>query len=147
MTIGVGSVTVFDDPLQRIRAGQIAQVPILLGSLEDDGKVFAYFEQKNLSATIALLIGSSGVQGDLSPSVVRELYPGLNDSQVIADMWRDVKFRWCVPYSVCVETNTKSNKYVLKSPAKLWSDAFVLSGIKDVHRYTYGKPCDTCFPL
>jgi hypothetical protein len=25
-----------------------------------------------------------------------------------------------------------------KSPAKLWSDAFVSSGIRSVYRYTYG---------
>ena len=33
----IDSVTSFDDPLQRIRTGQIARVPILLGSREDDG--------------------------------------------------------------------------------------------------------------
>src|SRR5258707_2290152 len=27
-----------------------------------------------------------------------------------------------------------------KSPTKLWSDAFVSSGIKNVYRYTYGTP-------
>ena len=38
----IGSITAFDDPLQRIRTGQIARVPILLGSMEDDGSVDVY---------------------------------------------------------------------------------------------------------
>ncbi|KAI0251022.1 Alpha/Beta hydrolase protein [Lactifluus subvellereus] len=109
----VDNVTMFDDPLQRIRTGQIARVPILLGSMEDDGTVFALAPQ-NLSATIALLGPSADA---LSPTIVRGLYPGLSDPQVIAAMWRDVPFR---------------------CPAKLWSDAFVSSGIKSVYRYTYG---------
>ena len=103
--IGVDSVTMFDDPLHRIRTGQIARVPILLGNLEDDGTMFAYLEQKNLSATIAQLIGSSGDQSDLSPTVVRGLYPGSNDPRVIADAWRDVQFRWCVPCLAWIEKN------------------------------------------
>ena len=28
--------------------------------------------------------------------------------------------------------------FLLNSPAKLWSDAFVSSGIRSVYRYTYG---------
>ena len=94
--IGVGSVTMFDDPLQRIRTGQIARVPILLGNVEDDGTVFALVAQQNLSATIALLTGPSGDL--LSPTVVRGLYPELSDPQVIAAMWRDIRFRWCVTW-------------------------------------------------
>jgi len=93
----------------------IARVPILLGNVEDDGTVFELVAQQNLSATIALLTGPSGVL--LSPTVVRGLYPGLSDPQVIAAVWRDIIFH---------------------CPAKLWSDAFVLSGIKSVYRYTYG---------
>ena len=44
----IGSVTFLDDPLQRIRTGQIARVPILLGSMEDDGTLFAYYVSGNL---------------------------------------------------------------------------------------------------
>ena len=124
----------FDDPLQRIRTGQIARVPILLGNMEDDGTVFAYISQGNLSTTIALLLAPSG--GHLSTTVVRELYPGLSDPQIIDAVWRDIKFRWCVPYLAWVEKITNLTNMCQTSPATLWSDAFVLSGIKSVHRYT-----------
>ena len=93
--IEVDSVTMFDDPLQRIRTGQIARVPILLGNVENDGTVFALIAQQNLSSTIALFTGPSGA-ALLSPNVVRGLYPGLSDPQVIAAMWRDMLFGWCV---------------------------------------------------
>ena len=85
----------FDDPLQRIRTGQIARVPILLGNVENDGIVYASIAQQNLSSTIALLTGPSG-SALLSPNVVQGLYPGLSDPQVIAATWRDLLFRWCV---------------------------------------------------
>jgi carboxylesterase type B len=104
VTIEFDSVTMFDNPLQRIRTGQIARVPILLGNLEDDGTVFALAAQ-NLSATIALLTGPSGA-APLSPNVVRGLYPGLSDPQVIAAMWRDIGFRWCVIYLAWVKRIT-----------------------------------------
>ena len=106
MRIGVGtSVTVPDDPLQRIRTGQIARVPLLLGSMEDDGTVFALVAPLNLSTTIAFLTGPTGA-ASLSPTTVRGLYPGLNDSQINAAMWGDIRFRWCVTYLAWVERIT-----------------------------------------
>jgi carboxylesterase type B len=93
----IGSVTYFDDPLQRIRTGQIAHVPILLGNMEDDGSVFTY-NTSDLSANLASQFGSLG--GSLTPDAVRALYPGLNDSQVIAGTYRDFLFRWCVHFLV-----------------------------------------------
>jgi len=91
-------VTLFDDPLQRIRQGQFAQVPILLGSMEDDGALIALGLPNNLSATISEEFGP--YEGLISPDLVRALYPGLNDSQVIAAGARDVAFRWCVLPSI-----------------------------------------------
>jgi len=114
-TPSVDNVTILYDPLQRIRQGQIAQVPILLGSMEDDGAIIALGLPNNISATISEVFGPFEVL--LSPDLVRALYPGLNDSQVIAAGTRDYAFR---------------------CPVKLWSDAFVSSGIKNVYRYTYG---------
>ena len=90
-------MTIFDDPLQRIRTGQIAQVPILLGSLEDDGTVFALAmlgASQNISTYITQLVGPDG--SVVSPTVARGLYPGLSDSQVLAAVGRDILFRWCV---------------------------------------------------
>ncbi|KAH9971638.1 Alpha/Beta hydrolase protein [Russula compacta] len=108
----VDNATGFDDPLERIRTGQSAQVPILLGSMQDDGIVFALPEPQNLSVFVAEQFGSS-----VTPDVVRGLYPGLNDSEVISAVERDTLFR---------------------CPSKLWADAFVSIGVKNVYRYTYG---------
>ena len=54
----IDSVTSFDDPLQRIRTGQIARVPILLGSMEDDGTVLTYNTSESLSTFLVDLFGS-----------------------------------------------------------------------------------------
>jgi hypothetical protein len=88
----IGSVTIFDDPLQRIRLGQIARVPILLGSLESDGAVDALVAPGNLSAFLAEEFGPLDVL--FSPALVQALYPGLNDTQVIAAAVRDILVRW-----------------------------------------------------
>ena len=91
LRLSSASATGFDDPLERIRTGQSAQVPILLGSMQDDGIVFALPEPQNLSVFVAETFGSS-----VTPDVVRGLYPGLNDSEVISAVERDTLFRWCV---------------------------------------------------
>ncbi|KAN0126023.1 carboxylic ester hydrolase [Russula decolorans] len=114
-TPGVDNVTFFDDPLQRIRTGQFAHVPILLGNMEDDGTVLTYNTSESLSTFLADQFGS--LAGSVPPDKVRALYPGLSDPQVIADTERDIVFR---------------------CPTKLWSDAFVSSGVWSVYRYTYG---------
>jgi carboxylesterase type B len=88
-------VTFFDDPLQRIRLGQIAQVPILLGSMEDDGSIFVLNAPNNLSTFLAEQLGSGPLESLITPALVRALYPGLSDSQVIAAVVRDITFRWC----------------------------------------------------
>jgi carboxylesterase type B len=90
----IGSITAFDDPLQRIRTGQTARVPILLGSMEDDGSVFTY----NLSNISTYLERFGSLASSVTPDEVRALYPGLTDTQVIADAERDIVFRWYVPF-------------------------------------------------
>ena len=91
------SVTFFDDPLQRIRLGQIAQVPILLGTTEDDGSIFVLNTPNNLSTFLAAQFGPGPLESLITPALVRALYPGLSDPQVIAAVARDIIFRWCVP--------------------------------------------------
>jgi hypothetical protein len=90
-------VTFFDDPLQRIRTGQIARVPILLGSLEGDGTVFALptlGASQNLSIFLTQLLGP--LQDLPLPTVVQPFYPGLNNTQLLAAVARDIIFRWYV---------------------------------------------------
>ena len=128
-------MTAFADPLQRIRTGQIAQVPIITGTMEDDGTVFVYNRNESLSTYLAGLLGS---RADLYPRLVRALYPGLNDSQVIAAVERDLMFRWCVHFLYNMRDDDNLPTCDQKSPAKLWSEAFVRSGIKSVYRYSYG---------
>jgi hypothetical protein len=91
----IGSVTVFDDPLERIRTGQFARVPILLGNMQDDGTAFAYNTSERLSKYLAHRFA-----GSVTLDEVRALYPGLSDRQVIAGIVRDMRFRWCVHFLV-----------------------------------------------
>jgi hypothetical protein len=86
-------VTIFDDPLQRIRTGQIAKVPILLGSLQDDGIILALSTFPNVSVFLAGQFGPLGVS--FLPALPQVLYPGLNDTQLLAAVVRDVSFHWC----------------------------------------------------
>ena len=90
----IGSLTAYDDPLQRIRTGEFARVHILLGNAQDDGTVFTYNTSDSLCTYLANKFGS---YADLvPPALVRALYPGLSDPQVIAAVERDTQFRWCV---------------------------------------------------
>jgi carboxylesterase 2 len=91
-------VTVFDDPLQRIRTGLTARKPILIGSMEDDGTL-STIGISNLTAFLQATLGPAA--SAISPNLVRSLYPGLNDSQVIADVFRDLGFRWFVVCFSC----------------------------------------------
>ena len=87
-------MTFYDDPLERIRTGQIARVPILLGNMEDDGTVFTYNTNESISTFLEGLFGSLATS--IPTDKVRGLYPGLSDPQVIASAERDIVFRWCV---------------------------------------------------
>ncbi|KAJ6481068.1 Carboxylesterase [Mycena sanguinolenta] len=108
----VDNITVFTNPLERLRAGASAKVPIMLGNMENDGSVFTV-GMTNLTAFLEGEI--PGVP--ISPDFVRSLYPGENDTEVIADALRDVQFR---------------------CPDELWSAAVTGSGVGSVFRYTYG---------
>jgi hypothetical protein len=86
----MSSLTVFDDPLERIRTGLTARKPIIIGSTENDGTFFA-LGQTNLT----IFLNGEGL-GAIPADVVRSLYPGMSDSDVIADAIRDLAFRWYV---------------------------------------------------
>jgi hypothetical protein len=90
-------VTVVEDPLQRIRLGQIPQVPTL-GNTEDDGSVFVLGAPKdtNLSTFLAWQIGPGPLSSIISPDLVQALYPGSSDPEVMAALSRDITFLWCV---------------------------------------------------
>ncbi|KAJ7304537.1 Carboxylesterase, partial [Mycena albidolilacea] len=108
----VDNVTAFTNPLERLRAGASAQVPIMLGNMENDASVFAL----GMTNLAAFLEGEApGVP--ISPDLVRSLYPGQNDTEVISDALRDLGFR---------------------CPDELWSDAVTAAGVSSVFRYTYG---------
>ncbi|KAJ7217297.1 Alpha/Beta hydrolase protein [Mycena pura] len=85
----VDNVTVFTNPLERIRSGATAGVPIILGNMENDGSVFVV-GMTNLTALIEADFPGTGATADL----VRSLYPGHNDTLIIASVPRDVSFRW-----------------------------------------------------
>ncbi|KAJ7139650.1 Alpha/Beta hydrolase protein [Mycena epipterygia] len=107
----VDDITVFSDPLERIRTGLTARVPFIIGNMQNDGSVFAV-GLTNLSAFLLATF-----DGLVLPAEVRPLYPGLNDSLIISEIIKDAEF-------LC--------------PAQLWSAATVGAGIRSVYRYTYG---------
>jgi carboxylesterase 2 len=89
--LSLSSVTVFADPLERLRRRATANVPIIIGNMENDGTAFT----EGLTNLTAFLVGR-GPDAPISPALVRSLYPGENDSVVIADAFRDRGFRWYV---------------------------------------------------
>jgi len=110
------SVTFISDSLQAIRTGQIPQIPVLLGGVEDEGTIFAPL-YPNVTFFLGATFGRLSVFRPPNVTEVNSFYPGLNDTQILDAVVRDVLFR---------------------CPTKLWSEALVTSGIKDVYRYTYG---------
>lgn len=86
------SITTFDDNLLRILVGNAARVPLLVGNTQNDGTLFAVGED-DLTAfleTFGLTAGVSNITAD----VVRLIYPGQDDADVIADALRDITFLW-----------------------------------------------------
>lgn len=82
----------FDDNIQRILVGNAARVPLLIGNTQNDGTLFTVGDN-NLTAfldTFGLTAGDS----DITADVLRSLYPGQNDTNVIADAERDSTFLW-----------------------------------------------------
>ncbi|KAF7324610.1 Carboxylic ester hydrolase [Mycena kentingensis (nom. inval.)] len=107
----VDNVTVVTDPLLRLRNRQTANVPFLIGNMQDDGTLFT-IGQTNLAAYLQTTFG-----GVVTAAQVRPLYPGLNDTQIIWAVARDFTF-------LC--------------PSHLWASAAVGAGISNVFRYSYG---------
>ena len=64
--------------------------------MQDDGSVFVYDLPITISEFLEEHFGALG--SSVSPDTVRALYPGLNDSQVLAAVERDITFRWCVRF-------------------------------------------------
>ncbi|KAE9394532.1 alpha/beta-hydrolase [Gymnopus androsaceus JB14] len=83
----IDNVTAFDDNLDRILLDNTARVPQLVGNTQNDGTLFTV-GQSNLTE----FLDSNGFGGIVSPDTVRSLYPGQNDTNVIADAYRDVVF-------------------------------------------------------
>jgi len=83
--------------------------------MQNDGTLFTVGDT-NLTAFLEAS-GFTGIDANITAAVVRSLYPGQNDTDVIADTFRDVVF-------LC--------------PTSLWTAAFVESGISSVFRYEYG---------
>ncbi|KAF7357270.1 Carboxylic ester hydrolase [Mycena sanguinolenta] len=111
-TLLVDNVTAFSDPLLRIRNGQTANVPFIIGNAQNDGSLFA-LNQNNLTTFLGETFGNL-----LTAAEVRASYPSnLSDNEVISEVIKDFTF-------LC--------------PAELWSAAAVGVGTADVYRYTYG---------
>lgn len=67
-------------------------MPLLTGNMQNDGTLFAAGE----TSLTAFLQSSSflKVEANITSDVLRSLYPGQNDSVVLADIFRDVTFLW-----------------------------------------------------
>ncbi|KAJ6603196.1 Carboxylesterase family-domain-containing protein [Mycena vulgaris] len=110
----VDNITAFANPIERLRAGNSARVPIVLGTTENDGTVFT-LGVTNLTSFLGAEIPIPGIT--IPPDLVRSLYTGQNDSIVIADTFRDLAFR---------------------CPDELWGAAVTSAG-ESVFRYSYGR--------
>jgi hypothetical protein len=66
-------------------------VALLTGSTQNDGTLFTIGEN-NLTNFLSTF--QNRVPGGVSPDFVRSLYPGMNDTDVIEDAFRDVFFLW-----------------------------------------------------
>ena len=85
------SVTVFTDPIQRIKEKKTARVPILTGANQDDGTLFTV-GVTSLADFLTETFGSL-----VSVDQVRAAYPSLNDTEIIPTVARDFEFLWCAP--------------------------------------------------
>jgi len=91
------SSTYFPRPFSRVHANITARVPMLIGVLEDDGSFFTITET-NITT---FLRSSLSISGELvanwqedEEDMVRSLYPGLSDAEVMSKAFRDVAFTW-----------------------------------------------------
>jgi hypothetical protein len=111
-----GSVTLFSDPLQRIRNGQTSKVPFVIGHTENDGSLSLLFStltcslicsahrslfalnQDNLTTYLSNTFGTL-----VTADQVRALYAsGLSDNAVIAEVVKDFLFLWLVSKFIIV---------------------------------------------
>ena len=88
------SVTFISDSLQAIRTGQIPRVPVLLGGVEDEGTIFAPVYQ-NVSLFLGAMFGRLSFYRPPNVTELNSFYPGLNETQLLDAVIRDVLFRWC----------------------------------------------------
>lgn len=86
---GAISITVFTNPLERIRANKTARVPFIIGNMQDDGSLFTLGDND-----LAAFLDSEFPGIPIPPDFVRSLYPGLNDTLVISASLRDLVFLW-----------------------------------------------------
>jgi hypothetical protein len=121
------SITVFSDPIQRIREKKTARVPILHGTTQDDGNLFTF--ERNLTTFLETF------PIEVDAQQIRAVYPGLNDSQLPPFVFRDFVFLWFVAAIAC---RWGVIKLLFESPAQLTTTAYVESGISNVFRYVYG---------
>jgi carboxylesterase type B len=89
------SVTFFDNSIARIQNKQIARVPILIGSMQDDGSLFTIGE-----TNVTDFLNKYFPTAQLTPDLVRALYPGLNDAELLSAIFRDHLFLWWEPLFV-----------------------------------------------
>ncbi|KAL0058513.1 hypothetical protein AAF712_014807 [Marasmius tenuissimus] len=113
------NVTVFGYPIERIGTNQSARVPLMLGNTKDEEGLLYQLETgaKTLGDILQSLFGSAAPDEGL----VRGVYPGLNDTEMIPVIANDVMYQ---------------------CPANLWANATVASGMTDVYRYIYGPESD-----
>ena len=83
------SITVFPNPVQRIIDHKVARVPILQGSMQDDGSMFT-LGQTDVGAFLNATFGP----GVIPPANIAPLYPGLRGFQEISQIFRDFVFQW-----------------------------------------------------
>ncbi|KAF7306522.1 Carboxylic ester hydrolase [Mycena indigotica] len=124
----VDNVVTFSDPLQRIRTGKTANVPVLLGHMQDDGTLFT-INQTNLDTYIEANYGTT-----ITADQVRKLYPGLTDAQIIPATYRDRVFLW----QVSSWRRHESTANLTISSPHLWGAALATAGVSNVYRYSYG---------
>ncbi|KAJ7262017.1 acetylcholinesterase/Butyrylcholinesterase [Mycena rebaudengoi] len=106
----VDLITAFPFTLERIHSKLSTRVPLIIGEMEDDGSLIAA-----AVTSIEILLAITGVHA--TADEVRAQYPGLNDTRVISEAFRDIAAR---------------------CPSRMLSDATVQAGTSSVFRYSYG---------
>ncbi|KIJ33057.1 hypothetical protein M422DRAFT_70484 [Sphaerobolus stellatus SS14] len=104
------NITWFRNPIERISQHKTAKVPLLLGTNQDDGTLFAV-GQTSLEGLI------EGLSLMVTIEQVRALYPGLSDVQIIPLAIRD---------------------FLLICENRSISTALIGIGMTDIFRYIYG---------